>query len=176
MTAPIGTDERIRTAVERARKALSLRRSLGRGTARTRARIREGVTCEVEDGRWSLVADLPQKAGGNSEGPDPGVFGRAALASCLAAGYAMWAAYEGVSLTSLEVEVQADYDARPEYGVGEKPPGYEGIRWIVRVSSPATEEDIQRVLTTAEARSPFLALFREPQELRREVVITRQEA
>ena len=171
MATQTETDEKIRTAVERARRALRQRESFGRGTARTRARIREGLTCQVEDGKWSFVADLPEKAGGGGEGPDPGVFGRAALASCLAAGYAMWAAYEGVPFTALEVEVEADYDARPEYGVGDKPPGYEGLRWIVRVESPAPEEEVRELLDAAEARSPFLALFREPQELRREVRI-----
>lgn len=175
-THPVGSSsERIRTAIDRARTALARMDSVGRGTARTRARVRDGLTCEIEDGRWSLVADMPEKAGGSAQGPDPGVFGRAALASCLAVGYSMWAAHEGVPLTSLEVEVEADYDARPEYGVGDGAPGYEGLRWIVRVESPAPEADVHRVLATAEARSPWLAVFRQPQEVQRQLQFTRTE-
>jgi uncharacterized OsmC-like protein len=175
MTASTSSADTIRSAVQRARAGLARLDSLGRGTASTRARIRDGLTCQVEDGRWSFVADMPEKAGGGGTGPDPGVFGRAALASCLAVGYTMWAAHEGLPLTSLEVEVQADYDVRAEYGVGDGTPGYEGIRWIVRVESPAPEDRILQVLATAEARSPFLTLFREPQDVRREVRINVQE-
>jgi uncharacterized OsmC-like protein len=161
----------IRTAVDRARTAMTRMGSVGRGTAVTRVRIREGLTCQIDDGRWSFTADMSEKAGGAAQGPDPGVLGRAGLGSCLAVGYSMWAAHAGVPLTSLEVEVQADYDARAEYGVGDGRPGYEALRWIVRVESPAPEEKVRQVLATAEARSPWLALLRNPQELRREVHI-----
>ncbi len=165
--------EGIRTAVERARRAMERSASVGRGTARTRARIQEGLTCQVEDGAWRFIADMPEKAGGSGRGPDPGVYGRAALASCLAVGYALWAAHEGVPLTSLEVEVEADYDARPEYGLGGGSPAYAAIRWIVRVESPAGEEVVTEVLEKAEARSPWLAVFREAMEPRRELHYTR---
>ena len=171
MTRRPATDEKIRTAVERARAGLSRLDSVGRGTARTRVRVGDGLTCRVEDGRWSFTADMSEKAGGSAEGPDPGVYGRAGLASCLAVGYAMWAAHEGVPLTELEVEVQADYDVRAEYGVGVGTPGYEALRWVVRVESPASEAEVHRVLETAERRSPWLRLLREPQELTRTVQI-----
>jgi uncharacterized OsmC-like protein len=172
-----GTDPTagIRTAIERARTALTRMESVGRGTARTRARIGEGLTCRVEDGSWSFTADMPEKAGGAVQGPDPGVYGRAALASCLAVGYSMWAAHRGVHLASLEVEVEADYDVRAEYGVGDGSPGYEEIRWTVRVESSAPEEVVREVLEVAEARSPFLALFRDPQRVVRQVEINRKE-
>jgi uncharacterized OsmC-like protein len=176
MNAPTTSDEKIRTAVERARTAMTRMSSVGRGTARTRARIRDGLTCRVEDGRWSFTADMSEKAGGAGEGPDPGVFGRAGLATCLAVGYAMWAAHRGVPLTLLEVEVQADYDARAEYGLGDGAPGYEKIRWVVRVESPAPDEEVLEVLATAEARSPYLAIFRDPQKLEREVRLNQGES
>jgi uncharacterized OsmC-like protein len=169
------TMEHVRASVDRIRKGLARMDSLGRGTARTRARIRDGLACEIEDGRWSFTADLPEKGGGTGTGPDPGVYGRAALASCLAVGYSMWAAWRGLPLSSLEVVVEADYDARPEYGVGDDPPGYEAIRWIVHVESPAPREEILDVLATAEARSPYLALFRDPQNLAREVRINEED-
>ncbi len=171
MTTRSGSGEAIRTALKRARNALSRMDSVGRGTARTRATVRQGLTCDVVDGPWRFVADMPAKAGGGAEGPDPGVYGRAALASCLAVGYTMWAAERGIDFDSLEVEVQADYDARPEYGVGDGTPGYEAIRWVVRVQSSAPENEVLDVLRTAETRSPFLALFRNSQELTREIRI-----
>src|SRR3972149_4185870 len=73
--------EHLKTALERNIKAIELRPSIGRGTAVTKVRIRDGCTAEIEDGGWKLIADESGKDGGNGEGPDPGVYGRAALGS-----------------------------------------------------------------------------------------------
>ena len=76
--------DRIRTAFARNRKAVTLRPSVGQGTAVTRVRVDEGLTCRVQDGAWELTTGMSRKTGGTGEAPDPGVFGRAALGSCLA--------------------------------------------------------------------------------------------
>ena len=84
----------------------------------TRARLVDGLRCEIEEGPWRLAADMPAKVGGTDSAPTPGVLGRGALAGCLAIGIASWAARLGVPLDALEVEVQADFDARGELGNG----------------------------------------------------------
>lgn len=163
------TRERIKTAFERNARALSLRPSLGRGTAVTRVRLEEGLRCVIEEGRWRLVVDSSRKSGGMDAGPNPGVLGRGALGSCLAMCYAQWAAVIGVPITALEVEVQADYDARAHHGVGDAGPGYEQVRYIVTVESEAPEEDIIRLLDLADEHTPYHSVFRHPVDLRREV-------
>lgn len=147
----------IKHAIERNVKAVSLRPSVGRSTAVTRVRLKGGLRCEVEDGEWKISVGMSTKYGGDGEAPNPGVLGRGALGSCLAVGYAMWAARMGVELTSLEVEVQADYDVRGELGVSpDVRPGYGAIRYVVTVSSPASEEDVMRVLDTADRCSSWV--------------------
>ena len=163
--------ERIRTAFERSAKALTLRPALGRATGVSRTRVRQGLTCEIEEGPWKLVTDMPASAGGAGAGPTPGVLGRAALGSCLAIGYMMYAAKLGVPITALEVEVQADYDDGAVFGVSSLPPGYLEVRYNVTVESAAPEEDIQRVLDEGDAHSPYLDVFRRPQGCRRTVRI-----
>jgi len=164
---------KIRTAFERSLKALTLRASMGQGTALTRVRVRSGMTCDIEDGRWKLVADLSEKSGGDAAGPDPGVFGRAALGSCLAMSYAKWAAVRGIAIDGIEVEVQADYDVRGEYGIGNAPPGYLEVRYVVTIQSPAPEGEIVALLDEADQRTPWLDVFARPQPVRREVRIVR---
>lgn len=159
----------IRTAFERNAKALGLKASIGQGTAVTKVRVREGLTCEVEEGPWKFTVDMGEKSGGNNAGPNPGVLGRAALGSCLAIGYMMWAARHGLPIRSLEVEIQADYDSRGYHGVGDVVPGYKEIRYVVRVESNAPEADVLRVLDEADAHSDYLTVFARPQKLRREV-------
>jgi len=164
--------ERIRTAFERNAKAVGLRPSIGQGTAVTRVRLRDGLTCDIRDGAWSLTADMSEKYGGNRAGPDPGVFGRAGLGSCLAAGYAMWAARRGVQIDELTVEIQADYDARGELGVDDTVrPAYSEVRIVVDVKSPASEAEVAAMLEEAERHSPWLQVFREPVSVAREARI-----
>src|SRR2546425_12473649 len=146
--------ERIRMAFERNAKAAELRPTVARGTAVTKVRLREGLTCEVEEGKWRLTADLGEKSGGSDRGPNPGIFGRAALGSRLAIGYAMWSARRGVPLTRLEVEVQADYDSRGELGGAEGSPAYSQVRCVVTVESPAPEAEVRKGLEEAESHSP----------------------
>ncbi len=164
--------ERIRTVFERNAKALEKRPSLGQGTATTTVRMIDGFTCEIEDGPWKLAVDMGAKSGGGDTGPNPGVYGRATLGSCLTLTYVMWAARLGVPISSLQVEVQADYDARGSHGVGDLVPGYEAIRYTVRVESPASEDEVQAMLDTADAHCDFLHVFRDPQPVERTVEIS----
>src|SRR5665647_2231664 len=99
--------DKIKTAVERTKKALSLKPVLGKGTGISKATIINGLTCEIQEGNWKFISDMPSSVGGNQAGPTPGVYGRAALGSCLAIGYAMKAAEMGIQIHNLEVEVQA---------------------------------------------------------------------
>lgn len=158
----------IREIAERNAKMLALKPSRGHLTGITKARIVEGVRCEIEEGPWKLAADMPVKAGGEDTAPTPGMLGRGALASCLAIGITIWAARRGIPIDALEVEVQGDFDARGELGVGEGvPPGYQAIRYIVSIDSPAPPDDLAELLDTAERHSPYLDVFGRAQAMER---------
>jgi uncharacterized OsmC-like protein len=162
----------IRTVLERNVRAVTLRPAVGRNTARTRVRLKPGLECEVTEGQWTLTVAMSEKSGGTNAGPNPGVLGRGALGSCLALGYAMWAARMGVELDSLEVEIEADYDSRGELGISDDvPPGYTQVRYIVTVASHAPEADVQRVIDTADRCSPYRDVFARAHDVRREVRI-----
>src|SRR4029077_15505897 len=125
-------EEKIKSAIERVTKTLTQRPSFGLGTGLSRATITNGLTCQIQEGNWKFIADMPEQVGGNAAGPTPGVFGRAALGSCLAIGYMMRAAILGIPIISLEVEVQADYDDGALFGTTENvPTGYLEVRYSV---------------------------------------------
>jgi uncharacterized OsmC-like protein len=100
----------LKDILDRNARALELRPAIGQGTARTTARLVDGLRCEVREGPWTLTVDMGQKSGGSGAGPNPGVLGRASLASCLAISYAMLAARREIALKAVEVDVEADYD------------------------------------------------------------------
>lgn len=163
--------ERIKAAFERVADAMSRRPSLGRGTGVSRTRVDRGLRCEIEEGPWKLATDMSEQAGGTGSAPTPGVFGRAALGSCLATSYMMYAARLGVPFDALEVEVQTDYDNGALFGVTDGPAGYSEVRYVVTVESAAPEADILRVLDEADAHGPYLDVFGRAQVCRREVRI-----
>jgi uncharacterized OsmC-like protein len=165
-------DDHLGELLERNARAVGLRPALARKTATTRVRLKPGLECEVAEGRWTMAVGVGPSSGGTDAGPGPGVLGRGALGSCLALGYAMWAARLGVTFTSLEVVVEADYDVRGELGVSDDvPPGYTQVRCIVTASSPSSEEAVRGVIDTADKYSPYRDVFARATDVQRELRI-----
>ena len=161
--------EKIQTAFNRQSEVLNLRSGLGIGTAITKIKVKDGLTCDIEEGPWKLTADMNSKWGGHDAGPNPGVFGRGALGSCLAMGYMMWAAKLGVDIKDLEVEIHADYDTRGMCGIEDAPAGYKAVRYLVKISSESPQEEVIKFLDKADMHSSYLDVFTRSIEMRREV-------
>jgi uncharacterized OsmC-like protein len=161
----------IRQAFERNRKVLSIKPSKGQYTTKTSVRLFDGTSCEIVHGPWTFTADVGKTEGGNDAGPGPSVLERAALGSCLAIGYAKYAALYEVPLDSLTVDVEADVDVRGMFGVADVPVTYKGLRYTVTVESSAPEHKIRKVIEDADQNSPVLANFTEPISVKRNVSI-----
>ncbi|MGD8495727.1 MAG: OsmC family protein [Gemmatimonadales bacterium] len=153
----------IKTKLERNVRAVTLRGSVGKGTATTTARLGDALSAEVTDGAFTLNVGMSEKYGGDGTGPNPGVFGRGALASCLAIGYAMWAARREVPIDELTVTVEADYDVRGELGVDDSiTPAYLAVRVNVHVVSPAPAAEVEAMLEHADRHSSWLHMYTDP--------------
>ena len=165
--------QKIKTAIQRTQKALTLKPALGKGTGISKVRITDGLTCEIQEGNWKMNADMPTGVGGDGLAPTPGVYGRAALGSCLAIGYMMKAAELEIQITNLEVEVAADFDDGALLGTADKniPPGYLEIRYTINIESDATEEKIMQLVDDGDAHSPYLDIFTRAQKCIRKVNI-----
>ena len=166
----------IREIAERHVRLLSVRPERGRLSCATRARLAGGLRCEIEEGPWRFAADMPTKVGGDESAPTPGVLGRGALAGCLTIGIAAWAARLGVPLDSVEVEVQADFDARGELGMDDVPPGYTEVRYVVSIDSRAPRYELDRLLAMVERHSPYLDVFGRAIALKRALRVNGREA
>ena len=166
----------IKDALERSLKLIEANPSMGQGTAVTKVTLSPGLACEVEDGPWRFSGGMTEKYGGQNTGPNPGVYGRAALGTCLAIGYGMWAAKLEIPIRSLTVEVRARYDVRGEFGIDDSiRPGYLAIVYVVTVDTDASDADVQRWLDAADAHSSLLDDFRNPVPVTREVNIVRNQ-
>lgn len=167
--------EALRSGLERRIRIVEQRPDRAIGTATTRVSVGDGVTCTVADGPWQFTFDIPARWGGADEGPNPGVYGRATLGACLSVSYLSWAAMSGIPIDRLEVEVQADYDARGELGLADVTPGYTAVRLIVEVESPADPEEIRRVFEKADECCPYLQIWERPLAVERDIRISAPE-
>jgi len=158
-------------AFERSKQALAMKPSLGLKTATCKVRIVDGYTCEVEEGRWKIIADLSEKVGGNAKGPDSGVLGRAAFGSCAAIGYMQWAAVLGIQLSSVEVVVESDYDHGGYYGTNDSSAGPKEVRYKVTIQSDAPKSQVIALIEKADKHSPLHDLFTRAIPLKREIEI-----
>jgi uncharacterized OsmC-like protein len=165
------SQEKIKEAVSRSTKALSLKPSLGLGTGISNTKITNGLRCEITEGNHKLIADMPESVGGNATGPTPGVYGRAAFGSCLAIAYMLKASAMNIKINALQVDVQADYDDGALFGTSSAPPGYLEVRYTVTVESDAAEEEILQMLDMADKHSPYLDVFAREQKCIRDVRI-----
>lgn len=169
----MANEETLKRSFYRNRKALTLKPSIGQYTTVTKISLRNGTTCKVEHGDWKFICDVGTEQGGNNAGPGPSVLQRAALGSCLAIGYSTWAAVLGIPIKSLNIEVEADVDARGQFDIGDTPPGYKNLRYRVLIDSPASQKNILHMLDKADASSPVLDDFLRPLKVSREVQITK---
>lgn len=152
-------------------RAFSKKPALGQDTYVSTTRINDQLSCEIQEGNWSFRADMPKEVGGQESASTPGALGRAALGSCLAIGYMLWASRLDVPVSSLEVEIHADSDDAGLFGAADIAPGYSEIRYRVCIESPAPEADILNLLNEGDKHSPWLDVFTRPVICKREVVI-----
>ena len=149
----------IKEKFERNEKALKLKPALGISTMVSKSRITKGLACHSKEGDWEFITDVPAQVGGSETGPTPGVLGRAALGSCLAMGYMMWASKLEVPIDNIEIELEVDVDDGGMFASSNSPAGYTEIRYLVRVESDAPRADIIKVLDIGGEHDTYLDNF-----------------
>lgn len=147
----------IATAIERLETAVERRSNFGVGTSRSVTVLEDTLRCTTAEGSWQTDADLPAALGGTGLAPTPGVLLRAALGSCMAMSYRLRAAKHGVELTSVRVTVAADSELAGMLLLDTPtPPGFTEIRYHVEIESPASPDDVLRIVDEGDRLSPLL--------------------
>lgn len=162
----------IAKAIERLEVAIVRRSGFGVETNRSVTTLIDGLRCSTEEGSWQTDSDLPVALGGCGMAPTPGVLLRAALGSCMAMSYRLRAAKHDVELTSVRVTVEADSELAGMLLVDAPvPAGYTEIRYHVEIESPASPDEVARIIDEGDRLSPLLDAFSRANALRRSVSI-----
>jgi hypothetical protein len=59
----MSASEKIKSAFIRVSGALAQRPAFGLGTGISKTSIKDGLTCEIREGNWTMTADMPEQAG-----------------------------------------------------------------------------------------------------------------
>ena len=110
------SDEDSRRAQERAIAVFKRKAGAARSSIAGSARIGEGLRCEFTQGDYRVVTDMPAILGGGGEAPTPGLHARASIASCIAMGVKMAAQRAGLTLRSVSVDLEMDFDDGAMFG------------------------------------------------------------
>jgi uncharacterized OsmC-like protein len=99
-------------------------------------------------------ADHPAVLVGQDRGAVPVEFLLVGLAACITAGVGNIAAARGVTLTSVESQVEGDIDLQGILGLSDQVRnGYQRIRINVRIAGDATPEKLAEIVEQSRARS-----------------------
>lgn len=111
------------------------------------------------------IVDEPPVLLGDDTAPNPSEAALAALGSCLAVGIHANAVARGITIRSLEVELEADINITSVWGTGDtspKPVGFEAVRAKVHLDADAAKEDLDALIAHAAIWSPVANTFTKP--------------
>jgi len=126
------------------------------GQARSHTQIEGfGIGGESVPRRFSIDIDEPFELGGTDRFANPQEHLLAALNACLTVGYVAQCAVRGITLERLEIETDGEIDLRGFLGLDPSvPPGYESLRYTVRIKGSGTREQFAEIHEAVMATSP----------------------
>lgn len=106
--------------------------------------------------RFTVMVDEPELLGGVDGAANPVEMVLSALCGCVTLGTATNAAMFGVPLDAIDVEMEADIDARGMLGHDKSVRnGVTDIRYTITIKSSAPEEKVRKCKETIDGKSPI---------------------
>ncbi len=106
-----------------------------------------------------VTIDEPAAFGGGDAAQSPADLILTALGSCQEIMYAALAATMDIPLDGVKVKLKGNLDLRGLLGMGKEasiPPGFTGIQYEAIIQSPASEEELKRLVDAVESQCPIL--------------------
>ena len=146
----------------------------GKTVWKAKTRWRGGFRSEAEIRDHSIPMDEPAELGGTNTAPNMVEAVLGAYGCCLTTGYAAQAAFRGIDLQNVEIEIEGDLDLRSFLGLSDPDdvwPGYSDIRTKVHLDAPgATPEQLRELHEAVVSTSPVGSILKRPVPLTTELV------
>lgn len=135
------------------------------------AALSSGLRMDVDIRDHRITVDEPRALGGTDKGPNPVELMLAALTTCQAITYRVWAMKLGIALDSVNVEADGEIDLRGFFGVDDNVrPGYSAIRLRVQLAGPETAERYRELAETVDRHCPVHDIAGKPVPIERNLV------
>ena len=137
------------------------------GGARSATRIHRFYGAGQEDSSRTephvLKGDEPALLLGSDTGPNAVETVLHALTSCLTVGFIYNAAAQGITVRSLEFDINGDLDLQAFLGLSEdRRPGYQEIHVTYKADADASREKLEELCSYVHRTSPVLDMLRNP--------------
>lgn len=119
----------------------------------------DGFETRAQVRQFSFSVDEPPSLGGTDTGPNPVELVLAALGTCQEIVYATYARLLDIPIESIAIRVGGSLDLRGFLGAADVDAGYEAIDYDVAIESPASAEDIARLVETVNRHCPVLDIL-----------------
>ncbi len=169
----MASSEHIASTWNRINVAFEKKPDAGLNTTKCKARLTDGLQCNITEGDTTALVDFATVLGGDGAAPGPGFFGRTSLVSCVAMGIKLSAARADVPIEAIDVELDMDWDSRGLLGMSGAPVATTGMRLCIHVESPAPTEAVEAAVDEALKNSPWLHTFKDAQTIDPIVKITK---
>ncbi len=114
-----------------------------------------GIGGQTVPRRFSIDIDEPSELGGGNAFANPQEHLLAALNACMTVGYVAQCAVRGITIEKLEIETEGEIDLRGFLGIDPAvPPGYENLRYVVRIKGSGSKEQFAEIHQAVMATSP----------------------
>lgn len=140
----------------------------------------EARTALVEDVRCTgkvrdfapIVVDEPPELGGQDKGANPVELLLVSLGACQEIMYSAMASMMGIRLDEVKVDLKGSLDLKGLFGMDPSiPPGYQKITYETVLKSPASEEELRKLVEAVESHCPVLDTLVRPVEVTGKVTI-----
>lgn len=128
----------------------------GRFTFRTETAWQDGSVSRTRARKFEIETDEPEPLGGMDSAIDPVELLLASVGSCMALGFATQAAKHEMEIKDFRIETEGDIDVRGYLGLPGGRPGFNNIRYTLKVDTEATEDDLNKIMRLAESSSPMV--------------------
>jgi uncharacterized OsmC-like protein len=147
--------------------------SAWQGGTKTETRVRSYVLGDKEILKnFAIRIDEPTELLGENTAPNPQEMLMAALNACMMVAYVAGASVYGIALEKVEIESEGELDLRGFLGLDASvKPGYDEIRYTVRIRGNGTEEQFRDIHELVMKTSPNRWNIAQPVKLVSELVV-----
>ncbi len=167
------SQETLKTALSKTVQGIQANPAMSRVVFEAQTALVEDVRCTGHVRNFApIVVDEPPELGGQDKGANPVELLLVALGACQEIMYSAMAAMMGIRLDEVKVSLKGTLDLKGLFGMDPAiPPGYQKIAYETILRSPASEEELRKLVEAVESHCPVLDTLVRPVEVTGRVTI-----